>query len=291
MANKINYDEDAFAEFSRLLKQHALKVEEVNKKMKDNYSGINSRGLLQEVVNDGYKNFASTQEFENSTAMAFASHGDNMFAFDRDSAAEIDKMFIPQDFVGNNSMEINQYNASILGKIDGESVNKGEKTEKVNDIDESVVAAEGLKNINDDQTKKQEYDDTSIIGESLLGNIANDQTQKQEYDDSTSIGNKNLKDITGEQSQKEEYDDSSVVQKKGINDISGNVTEEQEYEDRTAVIGNSVLGSIVADEEQKETNFDEDAITVAIENKESSDKKEQEKQEQAALEAGIKKEE
>ena len=207
---------------------------------------------------------------------------------------------VPLDYTTNNSMDTNKYNAVFIAKMDGRSVDEGEQTEKASDLDESTVAAQGLVNINDDQTKEKTYDDsTTIQGESILGNINHDQTQEQTYDDSTSVGNKKLKDISGNQTEQQEYDGDSSVRSKNLTDISGdqtqkqeynadssvrnrnltnisgNQTQQQEYDDST-VVGESILGSL--DSNKTEQGYlDDDAIAAAVEQEKASKDKEEEK--------------
>jgi hypothetical protein len=209
---------------------------------------------------------------------------------------------VPLDYTTNNAMDTNKYNAVFIAKMDGKSVDEGKETEKTEEIDDSTVAAKGLTNINDDQTKEQDYDDsTTIRGESILGNINGNQTEKQDYDDSTSVGNKKLKDISGDQTQEQEYDDNSVVRSKNLQNISGDQTQQQEYDansnvrsqnlqdisgnqtqqqkyDDSTVIGKSILGSINSDNKTTQQSINDDAIAAAVENKKASDESDEEKQ-------------
>lgn len=299
-AKKISYNEDVLNEYTKKVKEYSVAVEERQKQMLRDYKGLTSHGMCTETMSDLSNNFTSVASLGISTANSFAKHGGEMFNLDKSLAQEINDLTVPQDFVENNSIQINTYNVSILSKIDGQSVNEGQKTEKVDEIADSVVAAQDLTNIKDDQTQKQEYDDTTVVGKSILGNIRGDQTQKQDYDSSTSVGNTNLKDITGEQAKEEEYDSSSSIQEQRLSGVKNSQTETSEYDssssiqeqglrgvknsqtqtseyDASSVIGQSILGSIKTDSTNEEKKIDEDAITAAVESKKASYEKDEKK--------------
>ena len=220
--------------------------------------------------------------------------------FDNRMSEVANDINVPLDYTTNNSMDTSKYNEVFIAKMDGRSVDEGQQTDKASDLDESTVAAQGLININDDQTKTQTYDDsTTIQGESILGNINHNKTEEQTYDDSTSVGNKKLKDISGNQTEEQTYDsnssvrsktltdisgdqtkaqtydDNSSVRSRTLTDISGNETVQQEYDDST-VIGESVLGSLGSNKTQQQY-LDDNAIAAAVAQEKSSKDKDEEK--------------
>ena len=162
---------------------------------------------------------------------------------------------IPLDYTTNNAMDTNKYNAVFISKTDSKSVNEGEETEKVSDIDESTVAAESLFNMNEDKTKQQEYDD------------------------STSVGNKKLKDISGNTTEQQNYDGNSSIRSQNLSNIAGDQTQQQEYDDST-VIGKSILGNINSDNQTQQQEIDDDAIAAAVAQNEASHKKEEDEEKQ-----------
>ena len=147
---------------------------------------------------------------------------EGMYA-DDSLAKKMDELYISHDFVGNNSMEINSYNMSILGKVDGMSVNEGEKTLTNANIDESTnINKEGLVDITTGATVEQhakeieginkennfvqinkesdvsvnEITDESNVHEEMLANINKDGgTLEQHLEDNYSVQEQQLKDI------------------------------------------------------------------------------------------------
>ena len=216
-----------------------------------------------------------------------------------------DDIEVPLDYTTNNTMDTNKYHVVFISKMDGRSITDGKQAEKINDIDDSTIAAQGLTNINQDQTKLQNYDDsTTIRGESILANINNNKTEQQDYDDSTSVGNKKLKDISGDQAQEQKYDSSSVVSNKNLYDMSGNQTQEQNYDGSSSVVnqnltniskdntemnnydgstsisGQSILGNINQDNKSQMQALNDEVIAAAVQNGELHDIKSENKTEE-----------
>ena len=253
MARSIVYDEDIINEVNKRLVRLGEKSNDCNTKMTSNYAGYTSHGILSEPLNDLNKNFNSFESVVSSTANSFLKHGSEMIDFDRKAALEIDNVNIPQDFVGNNSMEINYYNASILSKVDGKSVNNGEKTTEESKLDDStVIASEELFDINKRKdTDKKEYDETTVIGKSILGSLDGGETTQKEFDDSTTVGNIKLKNINEGQTEEKKYNDAVSINNVGLNSLNGGTTVKQDFDDST-VIGESILGSVNSNNKEPE---------------------------------------
>ncbi len=183
--------------------------------------------------------------------------------YDSKIASLAEDIDIPLDFTANNSMDTNKYNAVFLHKGDGKSVNEGNETKKVNEIDDSTVAAQGIFDMRGETAKEEKYDDTTIIGKSVLGNISGDQTKAQTYDDSTSVGNTKLGNIAGDQTQKQDYDASSNLTNKSLGNISGDQTQKQDY-NVNSNLTNKSLGNISGDQTQKQTYDDSTVLGQSV---------------------------
>ena len=167
-----------------------------------------------------------------------------MFDFDKTIAQQADAIEIPDDFFSNNAMQTNEYNRSILGKIDGTSVNEGQTAVQFNEIDDNTVSAQSLADISGDQTKQQEYDETTVIGKSVLGNISADQTKEQNYDDSSSLNKATINDISGDQTKQQEYDETTVLGKSVLGNINKNETLDQKELDNASSISATNLENV-----------------------------------------------
>ena len=177
----------------------------------------------------------------------------NLFAEERSEANLIAGVMIPKDFVAEDASEINYYNSVLLSKIDGKSVNEGQTTKKVNDIDESSVVKEALTDINNNVTENQVYDASSTItGQSVLENINGNKTEEKTYDDTSRVSNQQL------------------------SNISGNTTQGQMYNDMSTIVGQSILGNINAEKETAKQELNEENIISAVLN----EKRENEEREQ-----------
>ena len=244
MATLITYNEDVSNEIHRLLEQEKNKVEECSQKMTSNFASQTSHGILVNTVNDTNKEFVSSQELLEKTANAFVKHSGEMFDYDRKIALDIENMVIPQDFVANNSIEINTYNTVVLSKLDGKAVTEGHAAEKAEYDDETIVAAEKLADINKNKdVSKKDYNDTTIVGRSVLADISNGQVEGKTYNDSTSVGNTKLKNMTGEDAQKQEINNVTNVNNQSLADINNGEVVNQNFDEST-IVGKSVLADI-----------------------------------------------
>ncbi len=219
---RINFDEmeDTVKQQDNLAKS----VLDSNSQMKKDFSSATNMGVLSKNVDVAAEGMQMISEAIANTSKIIKTHTQEFYNYDKELARKAEEMEIPQDFLNENAMEINTYNYSILGKVDGRAVTEGQASKKPEEIDESVVAAQKLVDITGTQSKEEKYDESTIIGKSVLGNIAKDETKKQEYDDTSSIGAQALKDVNkgGVQTQ-QEYDDSTVIGKSvlgNINDMS-----------------------------------------------------------------------
>lgn len=258
MAKSIVYDEDIFNEVCKRLNQLEEKSKNCTQNMKSNFSSYNAHEMLNDPVNEVNNSLSSQEKITAETEQSFQ-NGYGMFDDERKGTQDIENIIVPQDFVGNNAIEINYYNSTILSKIDGKSVNSGKDAKESVYDDGTVIASEELFDINKKKdTGEEEYDDTSVIGKSILGSINNGaETDERAYDDSTSVGNVKLRNINEGQTTEKSYNDAVQINNVGLTGVNGGSTVKQDFDD-SSVIGQSILGSINSSkEETKEQSLDD----------------------------------
>ena len=213
-------------------------------------------------------------------------HTNEMFDYDRTMAKMANDIEIPQDFLANNAMEVNQYNKILVGKIDGRSVNDGEEAQKISDIDESEINAEGLTDIRGAAAKEEIYDDSSVIGKSTLGSIVGNVTEKQEYDDTVNVNKSALQNINGNQTQQQEYDGESVIQGQStLGTINKNVaSQQQDYDASLSIAAAQSLGNINNNNTSNVQNLDQTTMAAAFDNFAANEFEEAEKKKKKAEE-------
>ena len=145
---------------------------------------------------------------------------------DMQGAKDVLQIEIPQDFVANNAMKINEFDKSILEKIDGKHVKATEAEEQIEADDESVIddKIDTFDDVTTEATEKRDYDGRVSINEQQeLANINNpDGTDEQKLDDSTIIeGQEEMANINnGEGLQEQELDDSTIIEDVGLESIA-----------------------------------------------------------------------
>lgn len=249
----IYWNKDSNLEYANGLKKLSNTTTDNQGKMKNDFQGIVNNGLADQTVGDLNNSFDSLSGVLSDTGNVFDKFTNSIFDDEVKQASEISSMKIPSDFLADNATEVNYYNSVLLSKIDGKSVNEGNTTQKVNDVDDSDVVREALNDINNNVTQGQEYDKTSsIVGQSILENINGNTTEAKTYDD------------------------ASQVSSNTIRNISGNTTQMQSLNSGSSIVGESLLGNISGNGEVKKQTFDDSAIAGAVLNQESEDDKEKE---------------
>ena len=247
-------DEDRNLAYGNGLKKLAGKLIDKTGDVNSKFKGIVTSGLATQTIKDINSDLDTMNLLTEGTGNAFIKHTNEMFDSERANASAIDSMNIPKDFEAENAQEINYYNTVLLSKINvGKEVTEGKITEKVNDVEESGVVREALKDINNNVTEDQVYDaSSSIVGQSILGNINGNKTEEKVYDDTSRVSNQQLRNI------------------------GGNTTEGQMYNDMSTIVGQSILGNINGEKETAKQELNEGNIISAVLN----EKRENEEKEQ-----------
>ncbi len=201
-----------------------------------------------EGMQKGMSEIAGEFEYLSNMDQSFVNEG--LYA-DDSLAAKADELFISHDFVGNNSMEINTYNKSILGKVDGTSVNAGEKSLTNAHVDESTNIAEKEKNLIDvtkGATVEQHAKEIDgFTKEQNLIDVTKGATVEQHAKDIEGINKEqNFASIDKESDVSErKIDENTNIQEKVLGNISkeGGAVE-QHLEDKFGGIQNRQIGSI-----------------------------------------------
>jgi hypothetical protein len=235
---RISMNSESILGFASNLNNSSSKTGDSGRDVLNQFQGMNK--LAGETTSVISKQLASISDSMNNYKKILTNNVQKTFDFDSDMASLAERIEVPLDFTANNSMDTNKFNAIYIEKVDGESVNKGQTTKKVNEIDDSVVAAKALDDISGNVTQEQKYDGTSIIGRSVLGNISGNQTQAQTYDDSSQVRNKGLTDISGNNTNEVSLDDRTNINGSKLTDISGNSTNEVSLDDRTGIKGSQL---------------------------------------------------
>ena len=258
MANDVlRMKEEEFEEFTSGLQKSSTRFSSTEGQYKKDFQNLVNTGLTGDSVGKiGNQMVAITNSISNVKNI-IQKHSSQMFSFDRSVAKKIEDIDIPQDFVANDSSSVNYYTQTLLGKIDGQSVNEGQESHMFKEIDDSVVNAEKLTDIRGTDSKEEKYDARSSIGgQSILGNISGDTTKEQHYDSSSSVSKATMENISGNVTEQQHYDETSVGGKSILRDISSAATQKQDYNDGTGRMSAEALGDITS-KESKEVSFDD----------------------------------
>lgn len=138
-------------------------------------------------------------------------------------ASEIE---IPQDFVRNDSRQLNTINDIYLSKKDGRSVNEGSEQKPQENLSSSSITAKELENIKSDKEQTiQKLNEKTIIDKEHLEKVNKDnETEESVYDENYEIEQTILNSINkfNDYADFMATDTPSAIEKTTIEDINNN---------------------------------------------------------------------
>ena len=200
------------------------------------FIGMKAAGFFNKGFSDVQGQIGSLGSSINNLSNIVNESTTTTIEIDEQGVKEFQGVEVPQDFVANNSMRINEFNNSLLEKIDGKHVDSNAAEEKVETDDESVInKIQTFDDVTTEATQEQTYDDNvSIKEQQELVNINNPEgTEEQKIDESTVISEEErMANINnGEGLQEQELNDNSVIENVDLGTVENqNIVEKQELD-------------------------------------------------------------
>lgn len=193
--------------------------------MGGSFTGMKSAGMFTNGFNDIQGQVGSLASSIGQVSKMVNEHTNEIRGVDEQGVKEVEQILVPQDFVANNSMQINEFNKSILEKIDGKHVDSSAAEGQVEGVGESIVdKVQTLDDVTKGATVAQTYDDrVDVTKEQNLNNISNPNgTDEQKIDENTSLaGKERLANIDNKEGLNEQkLDDSTIIQNVNLGNIS-----------------------------------------------------------------------
>lgn len=231
--------------------QLAARLGEAKSSVGSGFTGMRDAGFFSNGLKEMSKQLGAISKTVGNVGKSISKQTSQMLELDTALAKKASEIEIPQDFVANNSMAMNEYNKSLLEKLDGKSVNEGASTtEKPAEVEDSIMKGklqldditsgalgqqalqdnlEGnkqqLDNINHAGGEEmQNVDDTRTFDKEHLANINNGGgTAQQQIDGSTTVNKEqNFVNINANgETQKTEMVDAFSTSKKVLEDMNG----------------------------------------------------------------------
>ena len=156
--------EEEFDTLSASLGRSSEGVSTTGGSIGQNFAGAVDAGLLGNSVSTISKQMKAISGSISNVQNIVQQHSSQMFSYDRAMASKIGEIEVPNDFVANDSAEVNTYTQALVAKMDGQSVNDGQEAGEFEEIADSSVTVEMMKDIHGDVTVRQRYDDASSVG-------------------------------------------------------------------------------------------------------------------------------
>ena len=224
--------------------------------MNGSFNGMRSAGLAP-GFSEIHGQVGSLATSINQLSKMVNEQTNNVIGVDTHGAKKVEQILVPQDFVANNAMKINEFDKSILEKIDGKHVDSSEAEAKAELDNSSVIGKiQTLDDVTKGATEAQTYDsNVSIAREQELANITNEEElEEQKIDDSTNIaGQEELVNINNQEGLEEQnIDNNTVIQDVGLGDVSNNeVVAKQELDASYKDIEDASIQAAGPSEERK----------------------------------------
>ena len=136
--------------------------------MGGSFTGMKSAGMFTNGFNDIQGQVGSLASSIGQVSKMVNEHTNEIRGVDEQGVKEVEQILVPQDFVANNSMQINEFNKSILEKIDGKHVDSSAAEGQVEGVGESIVdKVQTLDDVTKGATVAQTYDDRVNVTKDL----------------------------------------------------------------------------------------------------------------------------
>lgn len=191
-----------------------------------NFAGMSNAGMFDMGISTINQQVNSITNSIFNVKNIVNKHSNEMFDMDRGMARAARNIEIPQDFVTNETNQVNTFNSYLLEKMDGKSVNVGSELGTIAPVaDSGIQKMETLKDIiNDNVVEQEKIDENTGIIKENLGKIDNEQdTMEQKVREATGIVGQVLSDISKKSATEEkELDSTNSVLKADLFDFNSN---------------------------------------------------------------------
>ncbi len=218
--------------------------------MGGSFTGMKTAGMFAQGFSDIQGQIGSLGTSIGQVSKMVNEHTDTIRGLDEQGVKEVEQILVPQDFVANNSMQINEFNKSLLEKIDGKHVDSSAAEGQVEGVADSIVnKIQTFDDVTKEATQAQTYDErVSIDAKQELDNISNPNgTEDQHIDESTKIaGQEDLVNINnGEGLTEQKIDERTIINEVGLGNINNQEQLGRQTADSTyAGVGNTSLGQV-----------------------------------------------
>ena len=199
------------------------------------FSGMKRSGLFANGVDKINKQMENITNTIFNVKEKIKRHSYEVFEMERLFDKYAQEIEIPQDFVKNDSTQVNTIDDIYLSKNDGRSVNEGTKIDEVNNLNDYDLESQKLESIvSNNGVKEEKYDSDSSVTKEEMDNINNNKsTEEVNVDEESTIEANQLETINNNNSlQNIDYDDSINLEKVSIKEANENEDlEEEDFED------------------------------------------------------------
>lgn len=224
MNNRVfSIDEDEMHSLTGVLDKAVSKLDTATSSMPNEFDGAQQSGLFDTTVSNLQKNFSKTSTFASNVKIKIERQNNAIFQNEALLTGKIEDMNEPQDFVKTYSRKYTSIDDIELSKRDDKSVNSGSNTITQNEIKDSKVEEEKLKDISAGIVEESDSNFDSKTKEEKIRDISKGEVQESEISsvDKTRV-KEELKRLLGEVDENTITDENAIASEERVVDISNN---------------------------------------------------------------------
>lgn len=186
--------ENTVSRLNRVSLDSLDEVEEIPKK----FSSLRNTGLFGNGIDKINRQLNAVTQATINVKNKVNKHKNEIFMLENSMASKARELDVPLDFVKKDSRKYNSIDDIYLEKKDGRSVNDGNASVDVSELDDYTGTLQNLANISSNlELREEKLDEKTVITEQQkLGNINNDkQIDEQEINEINDLDKNNLKNI------------------------------------------------------------------------------------------------
>ena len=242
MNNDMVVNSDELYEVSSDLSRNNNIAIETGDRINPDFSGAVKVGLLGDSINVISDQMSSISHSVGTVSTLIDQFSSHLVEYDDNMAKKIEEIEIPEDFLAEDSAEVNTYLQTLVTKIDGMSINDGTGAQEFDKSDDSIIEESNLKQLSEEDASVALQEQESEIEKESISDINDSNTVLDTTYDDSSILQENFmlidmipRSMLGPM----EFDDSTLIKDETITDINDNNASSPQYEE-TDFIDNNI---------------------------------------------------
>ena len=206
-------DEDEMNNAVSILGKAVSKIDTASSTISSSFKGAEESGLFDTALSNMKKNISKSSSFVNNVKTKIEHQNSEIFRNETLLAEKIDDMDVPLDFVKTYERKYTSIDDIELSKKDDKSINSGSKTVDQNEINDSKVEEEKVKDINKGEVKESDSSFDSKTKEERIYDLSKKDVKESKIEVDKSKVKEELKRLLGEEVEEKVIEEDKALEK------------------------------------------------------------------------------